>query len=384
MSINIRSYIPGFARPFLRLIRYQNERKKFVREIIIRKQQNKYLKENYNADTSHLIVFLVMGSDWSTGKDNISGGILSIVSICEETRAIEKKINASTVMCTMNEEHLLSKHEKFQNNTDVYRFSQLNRYFKHLKSVLIHVPEWMAGRFRPGLTTEDKIWLSGIPFVHFNVMNQNIRLMPSPEVFAGLKSMAHRVTMTTAHSQYCNAHYRNYFGVPIHKFSVWISPEQYQFIPWRDKENLLVVSPDKHPEKEEILRQLEKLHPLQVQIINNLTYDQYKKLIAKAKWSLTFGEGLDGYLIEPVFSGAIGFAVYNEEFFTNDFKGLETIYPSYELLAAGIVNDIQSLDHPEKYGAYQEKLFNLCAKYYNKEQYRKNIMSFYEGNYTLS
>jgi len=66
--------------------------------------------------------------------------------------------------------------------------------------------------------------------------------------------------------------------------------------------------------KEAVLGELKQVAGLSVQIIRNLTYDQYKSLVSRAKWALTFGEGLDGYFIEPVFSGAIAFAVYNEQF----------------------------------------------------------------------
>ena len=94
----------------------------------------------------------------------------------------------------------------------------------------------------------------------------------------------------------------------------------------------MVVSPDPHPAKEAVMDLLNSVTGLRIQVIQNLTYEQYKELISRARWSLTFGEGLDGYFIEPVFSGSVSFAVYNEEFFTQDFKPLSTVYSSYEEL----------------------------------------------------
>jgi hypothetical protein len=382
MSLKNRSYIPTFIKPFLRLIRYRNERKKFLREIGIRKQQDELLKKNYKRSTPNLIIFLAIGSDWFTGKDEISGGIISIVSVCSETAALKEIHHAETIMCTINKAHLLLKHEKFENNINVYRFSQLKNYFANLSSLIIHIPEFLSESFIQTLTSADLKWLNKISVVHINVMNQNIRLMPEPPFFGRLKQFAQRVTITTAHTQYCNAHYRNYFAVPIHKLSVWMSPEQYQFTKWADKENLLVVSPDTHVMKETVLQKLAVVPGLTIQIIQNLTYQEYKKLVSRAKWALTFGEGLDGYFIEPVFSGAIAFAVYNENFFTLDFEGLKTIYATYNLLEEKIITDMILFDEENLFKIYQKEQFDLCAFYYSRTQYIKNIAAFYKGEYT--
>ena len=384
MSLHKRTWIPDFFKHGLRLLRYRNERQKFIREIAIRRKQDILLQQQFEAGTGKLVVFLVIGGEWATGKDAISGGTISIVSICEETAALQNGRHAATIMCTMNNTHLLLKHERFQNNTDVYRFSQLKNYFRHLSSVIIHIPEFLTEYFREHLSAADRAWLHRIPQVHINVMNQNIRLMPEPEVLHRLKQLAEKITITTAHTQYCSPYYRDYFGVPIHKFSVWISPEQYQFTQWANKENLLVVSPDPHPLKEEVLNKLAELPGLRVQIIQNLTYQEYKKLVSTARWTLTFGEGLDGYFIEPVFSGAIAFAVYNEIFFTPDFKPLQTVYENMETLVAKINAAIVALDNPIDFPAYQQQQYDLCARYYSKTVYKKNIAAFYSGEYTYA
>lgn len=382
MKVQIGKYFPRFIKKIYRLARYKNERRKFLREQDIRKIQNINIRKEFNATHTNLIVFLIPGSDWASGKEKISGGTISIVSICEQTAGMQDTHGAQTIMCTMNEDHLLLKHEMFANNTNVYRFEQLAAYFNKTTNILIHLPEYMAEYFPDSLSATDLRWLQQMEHVHFNIMNQNIRLMPAPENFSALKRMAHTITITTAHQKYCSPYYRNYFGVPIHKFSVWISPEQYNYVKWTEKENLLVVSPDGHPMKEAILEQLRKINGLTLQIIQNLTYEQYKSLVCRAKWALTFGEGLDGYFIEPVFSGAIAFAVYNEEFFTPDFKDVTAVYPSYKILQEKIDDEIKLLDKPDSFIACQQQQYNLCAKYYNKDQYINNIKAFYLREYT--
>jgi hypothetical protein len=384
MKERIGKFSPRAIKRLYRLLRYKNEWNKLLREFGIRKIQDENIRKHYNPNHTHLIVFLIPGSDYATGKEFISGGTISIVSICEQTVELKEVHGAQTIMCTINNDHLLLKHNMFANNTNVYRFEQLASFFTGVTNILIHLPEFTVDYFPDSLSGGDLKWLKQMKHVHINIMNQNIRLMPSPDRIATLEKLADNITITTAHQKYCSQHYRNLFGVPIHKLSVWISPEQYRFVKWTEKENLLVVSPDAHPMKATILEKLQNIKGLQVQIIQNLTYEQYKLLVSRAKWALTFGEGLDGYFIEPVFSGAIAFAVYNEEFFTPDFKDLPTVYDSYETFLERLVTDIELLDESGRFATVQKQQFELCARYYNLNQYKKNIALFYKGTYTLS
>jgi hypothetical protein len=383
MKEKISKYSPDFVKKIYRLARYKNERHKFLREPAIKRTQDKNIQQRYDPKNTNLIVFLIPGSDWATGKEKISGGTISIVSICEQTAAMQEIHGAQTIMCTMNGDHLLLKHHMFSNNTDVYRFEQLASFFVNTTKIIIHIPEFLVEHFPASLSGFELKWLKKMKHVHFNIMNQNVRLMPEPDKIEGLKKLVDKITITTAHQKYCSLQYRKYYGVPIHKLSVWISPEQYKYVNWSEKENLLVVSPDPHPMKASILELLQNIKGLKVQIIQNLTYEQYKLLVSRAKWALTFGEGLDGYFIEPVFSGAVAFAVYNEEFFTPDFKGIGTVYDSFEKMHERIVTDIGALDEFERYSIYQKQQFNLCALYYNIKEYQKNIALFYKGMYTL-
>jgi len=367
-----------------RWIRYAQERRKVKSNIGVGRVQDQNLLNSYSASSKKLIVFLVPGLDWPTGKEKISGGTMSIVSLCEETGGMQQLHGSQTILCTLRGESRLVKHTLFANQTSVYRFEQLSFYFKSLQQVIIHVPEYLVSHFFKTLKPIDLKWLNQSGLVHINVLNQNIRLMPAPEILVCLRKIASTITITTAHQKYCTQAYRDYYGFPLHKFSVWISPENYTNKTWAEKENLMVVSPDQHPMKAKIIDQLLTIPNLTVQIIQNLTYEEYKALIARAKWSLTFGEGLDGYFIEPVFCGAIGFAVYNEDFFTNEFKAIKTVFLSFADLTANINSMIKLLDNPSDFFAHQILQFELLSRYYSKEVYRDNIRQFYEGDYTIS
>ena len=382
MKNQIVDKLPSYIKTPLGFIKSPRMRKRIFAERKIKKQQDKAIG-HFDPAAKKLVVFLVPGADMATGTDKISGGILSIVSLCQESAAMKDIHQAEVIMCTMRNEHLLFRHSQFVNHTDVFRYSQLSKYFTAAQEVIFHLPEFVCEYFLRHLTGADKNWIAGLRHVHLNILNQNIRLMPSREVIQRLEKLASKVTATTAHQKYCNERYRQEQGIPLHKFSVWISPEKYTFRDYAEKENLIVVSPDTSPMKQAVLDKLSTIPGLTVQIIQNLTYEKYKETIAGAKWALTFGEGLDGYIIEPIFSGAIGFAVYNEEFFTPDFETLPTIYASYEQLLDRIRDDIRRLDNEDNFVAYQKEQFALCARYYSYETYLANIKAFYKGQYSL-
>jgi len=356
----MRKVLPSFIKQIIRFLYYRQERVRVFREPGIRRIQDKEIKR-HNPTANKLVLFMIQGADYETGIDKISGGIISIVSLCEESRKLSEIHNSEVLLCTFPGQYLLVKHTQFKNETTVFRYDQMEKYFPKVNEVIIHLPEYLCEHFVM-LTNNGNIeWLRKMNSLHINILNQNIRFMPQISVINELKRIATRVTSTTAHQQYCTPYYRDLYQIPLHKFSVWISPEKYHFKSFAEKENLMVVSPDGHPAKQEVLDKLNSVPNLRVQIIKNLTYEEYKELISRAKWSLTFGEGLDGYLIEPVFSGAVGFAVYNEEFFTADFKELKTIYSSIEQLSDNIISDIQQLNDITKFQISQQLQFNVCA-----------------------
>lgn len=367
----------------MRLIRYPEERNNLVREIKVRSTQNFNIRNNFSPSSERLIIFIVPGADRYTGKETISGGVISLVSLCEETEKLKNIHGSDTLMCTFPRDFLLFKHVNFENSVDVYRFEQIVGYFTKVKSILIHLPDDLAQPFEGRLFQAELKWLKAIPKIQINIVNANILLMPPINVLKELAKLPARITMTAAHSRYCTPYFRNLYGVPLHKFSTWVSPEQYIFRPYAEKENIIVISPDENPERDKILEVLGRRKDLNVITLRGMSHDQFKETISRAKWTLTFGEGLDGYLVEPIFSGAIGFAVFNEDFFTEDFRALNGIYSSYETMADRLLDDIRDWDSEAQYATVQKRQFDTCAKHYNFDEYKSNIRKFYEGDYTF-
>ncbi len=343
----------------------------------IRKIQESFLKNNFKQDIRSLIVFL------TPGLDIVNGGILSVTSLFEETKKLKFVHGSESVLCTYPSDPPLLKYTKFKNSSVLLSFSAVLNYFNKLESLIIHIPEHFIYRFYWCMPNKNKLAFKKIRHVQINVMIQNLAYLPSTESVRKLRAFG-ELTSTTAHSKYSTLELRNNLGFPLHKLSVFVSPEQYYQKKYVEKDNLMVVSPDRHPRKGEILKIIKRELPeLEIKIIEKMTYEEYKEIISKAKWALTFGEGLDGYFIEPVFSGGVSFSVYNPSFFTNDFKYLLTVYDSYDAMRKKIVKDLKSLDNEPEYLAYSKKEFELCGRYYDYKQYIDNLKAFYECNYTF-
>ena len=336
------------------------------------------LKKNYSQEEENIIIFFV------PSMDIVNGGVLSIFSLYEETRRLTHIHGCKVLMCTMPTENIILKYTRFKNDVPIYPFEIISKYFLKLRKCILHIPECFMLNFIGSMDHGYNDYLTNISDLQINILNQNIELMPSVQEIYQLRKFTMNITCTTAHESYTNKEYQESLGIPLHKFSTFISPEQYQCIDYVHKENLLVVSPDYHPLKSSILNLINRTLPeINIVIIQNIVYEDYKELISRAKWALTFGEGLDGYFIETVFSGGISFAVYNDKFFTSDFMNLQTVYINYEQLINQICHDLQRLDNQHDFKQYQKEQLSIIQKYYDYKEYVKNVESFYKKDYTF-
>lgn len=335
----------------------------------------KELLNEYDSKEGKLIIFL------SPGKNTVNGGILSIASLYNETKKILKK-NYKILMCSLPGDPLLLKYTKFDNDIIIYSFSESIDHFEEIDEIILHIPEYGVKKFLENISPKTlyKIRKSNLKI---NILLQNIDYIPSKSYIKKLKTIGY-VTCTTAHEKYSNQELRNLLEIPLHKLSVFITPEAYTKTDFEDKNNLMIISPDKHEKKSKILKKMTKELPqIKFEIIKNYTYEDYKKLIIRSKWAITFGEGLDGYFLENIFSGGISFSVYNPKFFTDDFKSLKTVYSSYEELNENIVKDLEDLNDKNKFKNYQSEQYVLCSKYYSYERYIENLERYYNNDYTF-
>jgi hypothetical protein len=326
--------------------------------------------------TKRLIVFLTPGYEFR------AGGVMAIASFYRESIALRHLHRAKVTLCTVPGDPPLLKYSWFENRNYILDLESVLSGCSRLDYLLIHIPEYTVDRVSDWLTSASRTLLSNIPEIHLNILLMNIDLIQGKNV-AGLKRFG-KVTCTTAHEAYTNLATREALDVPLHRLSCCNGPEFYSLSGYQAKGPLLIVSNDSHPLKEQVLRQVAQGCPdLTIKVIENLLYEDYMRLVRRAKWSLTFGEGLDAYFSEPVWSGGVSFAIFNDRFFTPAFAELETVYPSWEVLMDRITGDIRRLDEPVAYNRCWRQAHDLLSDLYSPDRFRRNLRLFHRGEYTF-
>jgi len=359
------------------------ERKRAKREATVRRNQDKFLADHYPANARKLIIFFLDSADLDTGKEAVSGGLLSIHSILEETIRLKEWHDAEVLLCTVEGAYLYFEFSTFATDKRVLRYEQLEKYFRSAEEIIAHIPEFMV-EYVLGQLQQGRLGYLTSRKLHINILNQNIRLMPSAEIVAQLRPYTETLTQTTAHERYATAHKRAQYGIPLHHFSTFIAPERYTFRPYEHKERRIAFSPDDAGKNAIVIEELRKELPeYEIVVIGGMTYEQFKEFISRTKFTFTFGEGLDGYYCETVLTGGICFAVFNEEFFTPDFATLETVHKGFEALVENCVQQIRQMDRAENFAGVNRKQFNLLTDHYKFSTYQDNIRKFYLKEYTF-
>lgn len=309
----------------------------------------------------------------------VGGGIISIFSLAKESRAILGS-NTEVVVSTYPGYKSYRKNDLFENDEYIYTFDEVIKKFSNRKNVLIHMPENDISM----ITMKLPDYMNHLKQLELqiNILNQNIKLMPNEHVVSKLQWFTNKVTQTTAHLRYATQELSNQYNTPVHHLSVFIDPKNYKVINYSDKENIIAVSNDSSDDRKKILDRLKELKEYRVVEINNLTYSEYKDLISKAKFTFTFGEGFDGYYIESVFSGNIGLAVYNKEFFPDEsYKSLPNIFMSYEDAVNNINRVISNLDNEVSFKKVNEMNYGKLQAIYSRDIYLTKLSNFYKMMY---
>lgn len=308
-------------------------------------------------------------------REAISGGMLSIERFISHSKQFQNSLDI--VLSGLPLENAVINNPYFEYNITPIAFNYITRY-THPEKLLLNIPECFVPNFINGLNKETYIWLWSIPDLRINILNQNDELMPAQCFIEELRTLCNnKLTITVAHKRYCTPEKAKQYNCPVYL----LTPFLPEFIrtPVEKKEKIIVLSPDKHEYKKLVMDLIKKELPdYSIRIVQNMTLEEYKKLISKAMFTITFGEGYDGYFVEPFLSDSIGFCVLNETFFPKQFKPFEATYESWTDLLNHIVEDIH------KY----EKDFNLYKKisdtgekeiqrFTNNVQSKKDLADFY-------
>ena len=375
----------GIIPKIIYTLKSKNLLRKNIVEIIRRIRQDIFIKKEYFHNTENLVVFLITPIVFKTGQEYMSGGLLSLDSIYKESKEIfAKDKKTQVILSTYPNSYLATKFSQFKSNTKIFRFQQVEEYFNITKSLIIHIPELLVENFLEHSKTSSFL-THNKDIVHINILNQNIKLMPKPSVIAELKKYCRKITQTTAHNKYCNKYFREYYNIPTHHFSVFSSPESYNPHKYVKRSRIIAYSKDIHPKKEAILKLLdtELDNNYMLVEIKDMKYQDYRNLIEKCMFTITFGEGLDFYFIESAFSGGVGISVFNDDFFPPELKNTPGIFSTYEELEQEIICFIKELTDKTNYHKSNIAQIDACANIYNYNVYKENIIDFYNERYTF-
>ena len=341
------------------------------------KIQNSYDLSNIK-NTKKLIVFFI------PPKNDINGGIMSIFSICKYSREICP--DAQCVITTFPSKVTYERNTFFKNDEKIYRWEQIVNNAKNVKELIIHIPEYFSDKFSTALTNKDFKFLKQIENVQINILNQNIELMPEPEKIKGLYKITNNVTQTIAHDRYATQEVCDKWQIPTHFLSVHIDTSGYRSYAFEEKEKIIVLSPDEAPYKEAIVKKLkQELPDFKLITVENMPFDEYMDLIAKAYFTISFGEGFDGYFNQPQAVRGLGLAVYNSDFFPDEsWLELKNVYKSPADMENNIVNDIKELSaNKELYYSLINKMNEKLSTLYGEDLFKRNLEKFYKEEYCI-
>ena len=311
-----------------------------------------------------------------------NGGLMSIAVLASESRKLNREALVVSVLCPDVKRPAL-RNRTFPNEETILRFSQVCRLTR-LEKVVLHIPEYIAARFCGMLTQRQIAWARSVPDLQINIMNQNIQLMPPADSWRNLFGLAKIVTQTTAHARYSTQEVCDCYGIPLHRFSTYSNHAGWPFLPQEKKEKVIAISPDSRSEKADVLAEIRtNLSDYRVVEVQDMTFMEYLCLISRAMFTISFGEGFDGYFCQPAACGSVSFAVYNDEFFPGrDWLKCGNVYTSWQEMTDRIAADIRHLERDRAaYEAIRKEHLDLLSRIYSYQDFQGNLRRFYRGEY---
>ena len=229
------------------------------------------IQDSYNLlklrNAEKLILFFIPNSL------RIGGGLMSIFSLCEYSRKIQNY--CLCLISTYPGKFTYAINEEFQNEEQIYRWEQIVNNGYCIKELILHIPEYYAKDFYKDLKSNEIEFLMSISNLHINIMNQNIELMPEPELLNDLYKLTMNITQTIAHHRSATQENCDKWKIPTHLFSGTLKLSQKYN---RDiKQKIIMYSPDFNSYKSHILNELSKKLPdYKLAEISNMAFDEFQ------------------------------------------------------------------------------------------------------------
>jgi hypothetical protein len=317
----------------------------------------------------------------------MTGGLLSLFTIAQTVKTLKNRHNYHVLLMTFpNKEDITYLRQlNFKNNEIVFRFSQITRC-QNADQIYLLLPEYSAANFIKNLDTPTLEFLKTRQKLFINILNQNIMLMPKPSSLEPLRRLAHGFSQSVAHHAYFGQSFSDFFNLSTILLPPHLDMSAYPPLSFENKEKLIIYSPDESPFKKPVLEAIaSQLPDYELREIRNITYDQFMDLATRCCFSITFGEGFDGYLVQPMHQQGIAFAVYNKNFFpSEDFLNFYNIFPSGDAMISGIVDKIRTLENDaELYRKTNRATMSIYESLYTKQDYLNRIERLIHRDFDL-
>jgi hypothetical protein len=311
--------------------------------------------------------------------NHISGGLLSLFSIASNMRRVRKTHGYDVIAMTLpsKDGQTFYRNKFFRSDESAYRFAQILEC-RSATDVYIHIPEYAVRSFCALLSTEERQYLQGIENLHINILNQNVTLMPDKTCVDTLRILSNNISQSVAHHAYFSQKIADTYGLPTLLLTAYTDLSAYPPVDIAEKEKLIIYSPDNAKFKQRCLDTISRNCPdFELKEIRGISFDHYMDLATRCMFSITFGEGFDGYLAQPIHQGGIGFAVYNQEFFpTRDFLRYENIFESDDHMVNDICDRIRALSSDEgRYRHLNSQLMEEYRKLYSHADYIRQLQT---------
>ncbi len=319
--------------------------------------------------------------------NEMSGGIYSFFSIAKSAYNLRHKHDYFILVMTRPNPMDLTynRQRNFRNSEDVFRFNQIVRC-KAAKTIYLQIPEYASVDFVKNLGQEQLSYLKSREKFFVNILNQKTDIMPEKEEFEDLRAISTEITQSVAHHAYFGQQFAERYNLPTLLLPAFTDLSNYEPIEYEDKEKLIIYSPDDAPYKSAVLEKLQQELPdYTLREIRGITFDRFMDLATRCRFSITFGEGFDGYLAQPIHQGGVGFAVYNDEFFpTKELLQFDNIFTSSDEMINGISERIRALESDRQF--YQKtnmRMIELYDQLYSRADYIRRIEMLINRDFEL-
>ena len=328
----------------------------------------------FSSQEEDIIVFVV------PNKNLICGGTMSISNMADIAKEL---FPSKKVYLCVNAKY--QKFLRYSGFNSPHRILNIRNYIdKWLKRSNVIINVYESGTIELLNYLNQPKFKNKLDSIQVNILNQNQEMMPSEEdVYRSLGKIK-KLTMTLAYKSNSRLEYP-YLVIPPRHVGAWFPETRNEIPPFEEKRDFCIISPDKNEFKSEIV-QLLTSNGIECFDEWPIPYALFNKLQKQAKWTISFGEGWDGYTMGQFLNGGIGFGVYNKNFEQNyfDTKSLPPfLFKSYEDMRANIIRIINEYNNKITFESTVAEMTTIMASDPDSntaDKVKNRWKSFYEND----